>query len=104
MISAVWEVEPEIKARDRGMARAESANWRNVQLAREAAKRAYSKLGRPISSDDIRNEAPELFEYTEGPKRNWMGSVWTEEWRSVGMTRSRAEGSHGNLLRTWVLK
>ena len=98
--------EPEARARDMAKSRAESANWRNVQLAREAAERAYAKLGRPISSDDIRNEAPELFEYTAGPKkRNWMGAVWNEDWAPVeGFVRSRTPNSHSNLLRRWVLK
>lgn len=99
----VWEIEA--RAAERGKALSASANYRHLQLAREAADRAYRKLGRPISSDDIRAEAPELFEYTSDRKRNWMGAVWgRSKWIPVGRVKSTTPGSHANDLRTWILK
>ena len=101
---AVWDIEDRAKAR--GQARAAQAAPRETALAREAARRAYLKLGRPISADDIRAEAPELFEdLPPGKKANFMGSCFAgKEWVCVGFVRSNTPGSHRNLLRSWRLR
>lgn len=104
---AVWEL-PEEKAKARGMARAASANYRNVQLAREVA-RDLARDGRAISMDQVREAMllrhPEAMETEPGRKRNWLGSVWnTGEWVAVGLVKSNQAGAHRNLLRQWKLK
>lgn len=95
----VWEIEEHLK--ERGIKLAASAAPRESALAKEAALRAWERLGRPISSDDIRAEAPELFRgLPPGKRANFMGSVWDRKtWEFVGYCTSRTPGSHGNLLR-----
>ena len=102
---SVWDL-PEERAKKTGMARAESANHTNVRLARAVAKELCAG-GRVICADDVRvalaERHPEALE-SDGKKRNWLGSVFqTEDFRPVGMVRSKTPGSHGNLIRTWTL-
>jgi len=106
MTPAVWDIEPESRKAERGKKLSASANNVNLRLAKEAAKRAYLRLERPISSDDVRDEAPDLFAYTAGEgRRNWMGSCFDgEEWVAVGYAKSRALDSHGRVVRTWALR
>ena len=101
---AVWEIEDQ--AKDRGIRRASQAAPRETSLAREAARRAYLRLGRPISADDIRAEAPELFEdLPPGKKANFMGAVWERSvWEPVGRIKSRTPGGHSNDILTWRLR
>lgn len=97
----VWEM-PEERAKARGQARAESANYRNVQLARMMAKELAGD-GRAICADDVR--ASMLEHFPDTVFGNWMGSVFKgPEWVAVGFTKSKTPGSHANLLRTWRLK
>ena len=110
-MNAVWEIkdEPEGRAKARGMSRASSAHYRDLQIAREAALRVCLRERRAVSSDDVRAEAPELFEDPpEGyprKKANWAGSVFTDgNWVSVGWTKSTIPGAHRNDLRTWMPK
>lgn len=96
---------PEERKKARGINLASQAAPRESALARDAAMRAWKRLGRPISSDDIRNEAPELFaDLPPGKKANFMGSVWGKRWVAVGVVKSRTPGSHANELKTWEPK
>lgn len=98
---AVWDIEERAKAT--GIARAESANWRNVQLAREVAREAYLETGLPISADDVRRRMEARFPDTVFG--NWMGACFKRsEWEPVGFTLSRTKGSHSNRLITWRLR
>ena len=101
---AVWDIEE--RAKERGIRRASQAAPRETALAREAARRAYLRLGRPVSSDDVRSEVPELFsDLPPGKKANFMGSCFAgKEWVCVGFVRSNTPGSHRNLLRIWRLR
>ena len=100
----VWEIqEPEIRAKRRGQARAESAHYRDMHLAREIAREIYLTAGFPISADDVR--ARMLARFPDTVFGNWMGSVFRDsEWRAVGFVNSKTAGSHANLLRTWALR
>lgn len=99
---AVWDL-PEERAKERGIARAESANSRNVQLAREVARDVYLAGCVPISADDVRRRMEARFPDTVFG--NWMGSVFRRsEWEPVGFTFSRTKGSHSNRLLTWRLR
>ena len=102
---AVWDL-PEERAKDRGIRRASQAAPRETALAREAARRAYLRLGRPISADDIRAEAPELFEdLPPGKRANFMGAVWDRKvWRPVSRIKSKTKGGHSNDILTWELR
>ena len=102
MPMAVWDF-PEERAKATGIARAESANWRNVQIAREIARELYLHHGAPVSADDVRVEMSSRFpDQTYG---NWMGSVFRRsEWEPAGFTLSRTKGRHSNRLLTWRLK
>jgi len=104
-MTAVWEIqdEPEVRAKVRGQARAESAHYRDVQLAREIARELYLAAGLPISADDVRVRM--LARFPDTIFGNWMGSVFRgSEWRAVGFVNSKTTGSHANLLRTWALR
>jgi len=104
MIAAVWDIEPEVRARRRGQARAESAHYRDLQLAREVAKE-LAKNGRWISADDVREGLSARFPGETWPNRNWMGRCFSgPEWEPMGWTRSNAPGSHRNMLRLWKLR
>jgi hypothetical protein len=50
MITAVWDL-PEDRAKEASIKRAESANWRNVHLAREVA-RELAQDGRELCADE----------------------------------------------------
>ena len=97
----VWEIEE--RAAERGIKLAASAAPRESALAKEAAMRAWEKLGRPISADDIRAEAPELFrDLPPGKRANFMGSVWDRKvWEPVGRIKSKTPGGHSNDILTW---
>lgn len=97
----VWEIEERLK--ERGIKLAASAAPRESALAKEAALRAWERLQRPISSDDIRAEAPELFrDLPPGKRANFMGSVWDRKvLEPVGRIKSRTPGGHSNDILTW---
>ena len=101
---AVWDIEE--RAKERGIRRAAQAAPREMALAREAARRAYLRLGRPISADDIRAEAPDLFaDLPSGKRANFMGAVWERKvWEPVGRIKSRTPGGHSNDILTWRLR
>ncbi len=72
--------------------------------------RAYARAHlSPVSTDDLwramdKGLVPPI---PEGSSPNVLGSVFSGDprgWRPVGWERSRRDGSHGNLLRTWVPK
>lgn len=97
-------VEPEKRAKARGQALAGAANYRHLQLARETALE-LGKAGGLVSADDVRVWLDARFPGEDWGNRNWMGSCFKgPEWTSVGFIRSKAKGSHANLLRTWRLR
>ena len=91
--------DPEIRAAERGKALAASAHYRDLALAREIALE-LAQGGNVICADQVRLET--LRRWPDIAWGNWAGSLFAgPRWRSVGFTRSRVDGSHGNLLRTW---
>lgn len=95
--------EPERLAADRGKARAAAAHNRDLILARQIARELGSD-GRELCADDVRF-AVQARPHLGIVWGNWAGSIFAgEEWIFAGYTKSRAEGSHGNLLRSWRLK
>lgn len=92
----------EDRAKEVGMARAESANMDNVRTARQIARELCAD-GRAISMDDVRAEMTKRHPGTVYGA--WCGSVWVRgEFRPVGFTNSKVPGSHSNLLRLWQLR
>lgn len=93
---------PEERAKVRGQRIAASAHHTDLRLAREIA-RDLGRDGREVCADDVR--AAVLARWPDTAWGNWAGSIFAgREWMAVGLTRSTAEGSHANLLRTWRLK
>ena len=94
--------EPEQRAAERGKALAASANYRNVELARQIARELCAG-GREICADDVRVEMTKRFPDTV--YGNWCGSIFKgDDFIATGFTKSKTKGSHANLLRTWTLK
>lgn len=106
-LTAVWDAAPfdrEERAKARGQALSASANYRHLQLAREAALELASG-GRVICADDVREALAAKFPGEDWGRRNWMGSCFAgDQWECKGWTRSKAPGSHANPLRIWKLK
>lgn len=104
---AVWdttpfEEHPEVCAARRGKARAESAHYRDVQIAREIAREVCRDVG-VVSADDVRRVMSARFPDTE--YGNWMGSVFRgSEFEPAGAIKSTTPGSHSNRLVLWRLK
>ena len=97
----VWMMEE--KAKERGKARAESANYRDVQIARQIAKEAFLCGGLPVSADDVRRVMTRRFPDTA--YGNWLGSCFRgNEWEPVGWVQSTHKGGHRRAIRTWRLK
>ena len=96
-------IEPEIRAAERGKAQAGSAHWRYLQLAREVARELCAG-GRVTNGDEVRAELARRWPDMLEGNLNWLGAVWTKEFRSVGFLRSRTPGSHGNRLLLWTLR
>lgn len=90
----------ELRARDEALESHESNHGDRLEECR-AHLRMLCRSGRPwVCADDVRPLVREMT--APGESLNWVGAVFrTDEWEPVGFTRSKVEGSHGNLLRTW---
>lgn len=96
----VWEIEE--KAKKRGKALSASANYRDLEIAREIAFELGSKR-LMVSSDDVRYEMVERFPDTKFG--NWMGSVFKDDiWSPVGFVKACHAGAHARMIRTWSLR
>lgn len=99
---AVWEIAPEVEARDRGLKLAASAHYRDLALAREIA-RELGRDGRVVCADDVRSAMSERFPDTV--YGNWMGGLFRdEEWEWVRYVTSVTKGGHGNRIGAWRLR
>lgn len=99
----VWDIGREVVKAERGKKRAAAAHNRDLTLARELARELGSD-GREVCADDVR------FAVLERPELgiawgNWAGALFAGgAWEFSGYTKSKAEGSHANLLRLWRIK
>ncbi len=97
-------IEPEVKAKERGIRLASSAAPRESAIAKQAAMDVWRRTGQPVSADSVRAEVPWLFaDLPPGKKANFMGSVF-RGWIPAGRVKSRTPGSHSNDLRLWIPK
>lgn len=97
-------IEYEEKAKKRGMKRAETAHYRDVQIARQEAWKLAQILPY-VHMDDVRAYLalyhPDIIERGIG---NWAGSVFRRpEWVPVGFVQSTHKGGHRRMIRTWKL-
>lgn len=103
---SAWDAspfEPEVKARDRGMATSAAAHHTDLRIARQIAREVYLRGCIPICADDVRAEMLRRFPDTKWG--NWAGSIFTGgAWECKGWTRSKAKGAHMNPIRLWALR
>lgn len=93
---------PEVRAAERGIARAGAAHHTDLRLARQIA-RELGADGSEVWADRVREVMAERWpDITPG---NWLGALFRGgEWEPAGLIRSKTVGSHANLLRTWRRK
>lgn len=90
----------EIKAAERGKARAASAHYRDLQIAREIARDLSLGGTREVSADDVRRVLKQR--HPDISPGNWLGSLFRgSEWAPAGFVKSETPGSHGNRLVLW---
>ena len=92
----------EVRAAERGKARAGAAHHTDLRLAREIA-RELGADGSEVWADRVREVMAERWPDIE--PGNWLGALFRGgEWRVVGFVRSKTAGSHGNRLLRYVRK